>query len=80
MTVEGIMDAYQGHRFQITIANLSRVDIPLLQSQDVGEVANVPVQIVHIKDERQSYHHDVHSKNGDSIANDIHYKTTPDRL
>lgn len=43
------MGVYPWGRFYITITNFRKVDVHLLKDQNVGEVANAPVEIVYIK-------------------------------
>lgn len=49
-------------------------------TRKVGEVANAPVAIVHIKDESYSYYLGVYANDSDSSVNAVKYKSTSDRL
>lgn len=80
MTAKQIMDVYQGSLFYITIVSFSKVDVHLPKHQMGGEVANVPVEMVYIKDERYSYLPDTHANNSERSVSAVNYKAISDRL
>lgn len=62
----------------MTIANFSKVDVHLLKYQKVGEVANAPVKIVHIRDE--PYPHITNAMRITVTAQSTLYTISPPRL
>lgn len=52
MIAKGIMDLSLRRPFYIAVDNFSMVDVYLGKHQKVSEVANAPVELVHIREER----------------------------
>lgn len=71
------MDAYPGRPFYITVASLRKVDTHLAKHENLGEITNVQLKIVHVKDERYSYASGEHASSNDSSVNGIQYKRAP---
>lgn len=66
MTAKAIMDVYLDSSFYSTIANFGKVDVHLSKHQKAGEVADAPVEVVHIKDKCSSYQSGAHPSKSDS--------------
>lgn len=71
-TAKGITDAYPDRPFYVTIANFSKFDVNLPKRREVGEVANAPIEIVHVNDIRYSYSPCTQANNCDSTVNYMH--------
>lgn len=52
MNSKKTMDVCLGSSFYVTVANFGKVEVHLLKHQNVGEVTNASVELLHIKDER----------------------------
>lgn len=79
MTAKGLTSIYWGCPFYITIASAGKVAVHLPKQKKVGEVADAPVEIVHIKSERFTYPSDAHANNSDGSVNVVHKKPASDR-
>lgn len=80
VTAKGIMDVYSRWPFYIAIVIFCMADIQPTKHRKDGEVVDALVNIVHVKDERFSYHIVSKATRSDSRMNDLYYKPTPDRL
>lgn len=68
---------FPGCPFNVNIAVFSKVDVYLPDHRNFGEVANLLVKIVHIKDERFLHLPGAHESINDSSVNSVQYKPTP---
>lgn len=71
-----IMDVYPGIRFYATIANFGNVDVHLPEYRKVGELADAPVKIIYIKNERFQDLAGAPTNTSDSSAQGVHYNPT----
>lgn len=49
ITAKEILDVYPGRSFYIKVANFGKDDLHISKDQNVDEVTDVPVKIVHVK-------------------------------
>lgn len=66
MLANEIKEVLEGRPFYITVTNFDKADIHLSKHYTLGEFADAPAEIIHIKDERFFYLFGAHANNIDS--------------
>lgn len=72
MMAKGTMDVYPGDTSYVTLSSFGKADVHLPKYQQVLEVVDGPVGIVHIEDERFLYASGAHGKKSDSSVHSVH--------
>lgn len=80
MIGNGVIYVYPSHSFYVTIANFVKNDVNLPRHQNVDEVVNKPLGVVHIKEERYLYPPGCKATTTGRFFNTVRYKTTADLL
>lgn len=71
MTEKEITDVYPGRSSYITIINFGKVNVHLPENLRVVEVADAPVKVVHIKNERFWYSAGTHANSSGSLVSAV---------
>lgn len=80
MTAKGMTVLYSGCIFYITVLNFCNAGVHLANHHRDGELADVPVEIVHIRDKLYSNTCSVQAHYSDCYFSTVHYKHATDCL